>query len=270
MMTMTEFYNKIDLQQQLVDKLEAVRPQVNLEELEPLIQQLAEMKTAGAAYEQVTKAFPEDEGNLCAMICQLEAARRAYDTYMEKGISEEIYVETMKAFTRFAGECFEKTGSYYFDRGWWSYRQVSMCLFRIGVLEYEFIELEGEKVLSVHIPSDADMTDEKVDASIAEAKAFMQKFYPDYAAARMYCNSWLLAPKLQELLPETSKIVHFQKRFELTHASYEGNDCVVWVFQAGPDTPVQDLKENTSLQRKIKALMLSGGSVGSGAGFLKA
>lgn len=268
-MTIYELYDKIGLQQPLIDKLEAVRSEVDLESLNPLIEQLMQRETAAKAHEQVVAAFPEDEGNLRAMTCQLEAVRRQYDNYQRMGISEEIFVETMKCFTRFAEECFVKTGSYYFDRGWWSYRQVSMCLFRIGALEYEFIELDGEKVLSLHIPSDANMKDENVGRSLEEARAFMRRFYPAYADSRMYCNSWLLAPKLQELLPPTSNIVKFQNRFELTRYSDEGNDCLLWVFQAPENVDYHDLKENTSLQRKIKKLMLEGGSVGYGAGFIK-
>ena len=36
----------------------------------------------------------------------------------------------MKCFTRFAKECKKKNGAYFFDRGWWTYRQISMKLLK--------------------------------------------------------------------------------------------------------------------------------------------
>ena len=57
----------------------------------------------------------------------------------------------------------------YFDRGWWAYRQTSMQIFRLGVLEYEFDRLEGESVIALHIPSDARLTAEAVDRSLEQA-----------------------------------------------------------------------------------------------------
>ncbi len=267
-MTLKELCARIALQQPMIDKMEATKAEMDLSVYSEEIDRLAHRESMQDAYEKLKDILGTDEGNMKMFVCQMEAARRLYDRYQQMGIADEIFDETMKCFTRFAEECYEKTGSYYFDRGWWSYRQVGMSLFRIGVLEYEFIELDGEKVLSMHIPSDSNMKNENVAASLHQAKAFMAEFFPEYADVRMYCHSWLLAPKLQELLPETSNIVKFQKRFTLTQSSYEGNDCVLWVFKAPSDTDVHDLREDTSLQRKIKALMLEGGSVGYGAGFI--
>lgn len=268
-MTVLELYNKLELPQGMIDRLEAVRPEMDLDAVESSLNLMMNRETAEQAHKEILAAFPEDEGSLRSMICQLEVVRRQYDKYMEMGISEEIFVDTMKAYTRFVGEHYEKYGEYVYDRDWWSYRQASMCLFRIGALEYEFILYKGEKVLSVHIPSDADMKADNVTRSIEMAKEFMAKFYPEYAESRMYCESWLLAPKLQELLPPTSNIVHFQKRFELFNSSDEGMDCVYWVFKAPKDTPFEQLREDTSLQRKIKEVLLAGGGIGWGEGFIK-
>ncbi len=268
-MTMLELYQKLDMPAGMVERLEAVRPTLDYSKVEASLQKMMNKETAEQAHKEVLEAFPEDEGKFCSMLCQLEVVRRQYDVFMEMGISEEIFVDTMKAYTRFVGEHFEKYGEYVYDRDGWSYRQASMDLFRIGCLEYEFLELEGEKVLSVHIPSDANMKADNVAASIAQAKAFMAKFYPEYAESRMYCNSWLLAPKLQELLPETSNIVKFQKLFDLTASSDEGAGCVYWVFKAPDGTPIEELREDTSLQRKIKAVLLAGGGIGWGAGYIR-
>lgn len=268
-MTIFELYEKLEMPQPMIEKLEAVRKEMDFTAVEDALVLMQDWKTAYEAHQKIVAAFPDDVGSLHSMCCQLEVVRRQYDKYMEMGISEEIFVDTMKAFTRFVGEHFEKYGEYVYDRDWWSYRQVSMCLFRIGLLEYEFFAYKGEKVLSVHIPSDTKLVDEKVGESIEKAKEFMAKFYPEYCGCRMYCESWLLAPKLQELLPETSNIVKFQKRFALFAEDYEDKGCVYWVFKAPKDTPFEQLREDTTLQRKIKAVLLAGGGIGWGEGFIK-
>ncbi len=268
-MTIFELYAKLEMPQPMIEKLEAVREEMDFAAVEDALVLMLDWKTAYEAHQKIVAAFPEDEGSLHSMCCQLEVVRRQYDKYMEMGISEEIFVDTMKAFTRFVNEHFEKYGEYVYDRDGWSYRQASMCLFRIGLLEYEFYEYKGEKVLSVHIPSDTKLADEKVGESIQKAKEFMAKFYPEYAGCRMYCESWLLAPKLQELLPETSNIVKFQKRFAMFAADYEDKGCVYWVFKAPKDTPFEQLREDTTLRRKIKEILLAGGGIGWGAGYIK-
>lgn len=53
-----------------------------------------------------------------------------------------------------------------------------MSLFRIGALEYEFSEEEGEKAIALHIPSDADLSAEAVDRSMQEADTFFGPVIP--------------------------------------------------------------------------------------------
>lgn len=78
------------------------------------------------------------------LYCQLESARRVYEKYQVMGIGEKIFFDTMKCFPRFMDEYQAQNGSRYFDRSWWTYRQTSMRLFRIGALEYEMAESERE------------------------------------------------------------------------------------------------------------------------------
>ena len=125
---------------------------------------------SGAQYDEMSPLLcgsvgPEDICLLYTSIlaCSLLCACRAYEEYQKKGISDTVYFETMKCFTRFIDETQKRTGRLAFDRGWWTYRQISMQLFRIGELEYEFVEYEGRPALSIHIPSDAHFSKELVD-----------------------------------------------------------------------------------------------------------
>ena len=75
-------------------------------------------------------------------------------------------------------------------------------MFRIGTLEYELLEEKGVKSVAFHIPSDSKLTKENVDTSIELAKEFITKYYPEYVGCDFTCDSWLLAPKLKEVLTE--------------------------------------------------------------------
>lgn len=230
-----------------------------------LILQLTDPDRAEEAYEALAKQLGDDD--MAMLACQLEAAAICCDRYMALGVSEQLMVDTMKCFARFLGETKTMTGVDKFDREWWTWRQISGRLFRIGELEYE--RLPETKEISLHIPSDAVFTPENVDVSLAEAKAFFRRFFPEYADSDYVCHSWLLAPKLQELLPESSNIVQFQKRFQISHVEPDNRDYIGWLFRVKFDTPVEDLPEHTTLQKKTKQLILSGGNIGEAGGKIR-
>ncbi len=268
-MQLQEIYEKIGLQPEVKEKLEEISGKVSLSRWETYLKGMSDPETAEASYLELSDALPEDPGNFVMLCCQLECARRAADRYAGKEIPESIFIDTMKCFPRFIDECKRKNGQAYFDRGWWTYRQISMSLFRIGELEYELKPFNDKNAIGVHIPSDADLTPSKVDQSLRQAIRFMEKYYPDPVRDRFICESWLLSPVLKELLSENSKILAFQNRFEIISDNREDRDYIEWVFQTPPDTEILQLPEKTSLQRNVKQLLLKGGNVGAGCGIIR-
>lgn len=265
-MELQELYQVIDLQPEMVESLQKIGPQVDLGELEPCLEQLTDRRTAKQAYQDLVSRLGEDEGSMKMLYCQLECARRVFATYQEKRIAKSVYVDTMKCFTRFIKECMEKNGRMFFDRGWWTYRQLSMELFRIGALEYQFQEYEGERVIALHIPSDADMTSVSIDNSLEQAQRFFRTYYDGYVYDKYVCDSWLLSPVLQTLLSETSHITAFRNRFTIMQADTEGKEFMEWLFKVPEDSDIDKLPETTSLQRKAKKLLLEGGNIGAAFG----
>lgn len=265
-MEMETLYRLIDLQPEVVCRLRAVGEALEPALVEPYLERLTQRRTAAEAYRELSAFLAEDKDNMKMLYCQLACAGRVFDRYRQKGIAESIYIDTMKCFTRFLEECRQKNGRLFFDRGWWTYRQISMSLFRIGALEYEFSEEEGEKAIALHIPSDADLSAEAVDRSMQEADTFFRTCYPDYVYDRYTCESWLLSPVLRQLLPEQSHIVSFQKRFTIKSVDREENEYIEWLFQVPADTAYEQLPVRTSLQRKVRALLLDGGTVGGAYG----
>lgn len=231
---------------------------------EAMIAMLADFDRAEEGYRGLAQLLGEDD--MAMLACQMEAAARCCDKMTALGVPETVMVETMKCFTRFLGETLEMTGEERFDREWWTWRQTGGRLMRMGQLEYELVP--ENKVISVHIPSDAVFTPENVDASLALAHELLAKVYPHWSGADYVCHSWLLSPELGKLLKEGSNILSFQNRFRITQVEPDAKDFYGWLFRVKEDTPVEELPENTTLQRSVKQRLLAGGNIGCARGVM--
>lgn len=267
-MDLYELYDLIDLQTEMIQKLKLVGEKIDLKQIDFYLKQLMDRETAVESYRHLKTLLEEDKDNMKMLYCQLECARRVFDQYQKKHIKDTIYRDTMKCFSRFIEECKKKNGRMFFDRDWWTYRQISMSLFRIGELEYEFQKYEGENVIAIHIPSDANLSKEAVDASMKQAEIFFQTYYHDYKYEKYSCDSWLLSPRLKPLLSRKSNILSFQNRFHIVRENNEDKGYIEWLFQVPIDTNYKDLPAKTDLQKKVKEILLNGGNIGSAYGII--
>lgn len=218
--------------------------------------------TSGEGLEAIRARLGDDPDGFRMLWVMLQLACEAWDGYTLRGISREIFTETMKFITRFLRTGKEQTGSYTFTWGWWFWRQLSLVEFRIGCLEYELVEnADGTREISLHIPSDADLRPASVDDSFAAFRTFLAGYFPDWQDAPWICDSWMMSPALENLLGEGSNILAFQRRFDriFTNEGYEG--ALDWVFPTYHEVS-EALPEKTSLQRKMKAWLLAGNKVG--------
>jgi len=190
-----------------------------------------------------------------------------------QGVEADVWIDTMKCYSRFVREHLASCGFYGFDRGFWTTRQRDAKLFRLGELEYELLcGPDGAKAIGLHIPSDASLDPKLLNASLSKARAFLGRSFPEWADAPIKCDSWLLSPALKRLLPPGSRILDFQAAFDLTGTNPKSNDVLQWVFGLSEaqkaDCRLEDLPENTTLRRNMKAFMQSGGEVGNAEGVL--
>ncbi|NEG89539.1 hypothetical protein GFD25_05965 [Bifidobacterium aerophilum] len=236
---------------------------------------LTEPQRRGESWLALKSVIGEDPDGMRMLYWMLYAAGQyTFREYCRLGISDPVFDATMACFTRFVGEHKASYGTYGFDRDFWTYRQLSTRLFRLGDLEfelaYEYVPacLGSSRVVSMHIPSDARLDPDHCDLSIAKSRAFFARFFPEWAQLPYACESWLLSPALNELLPSSSHILAFQHRFDILETNPDAQDWREWVFRRSP-LPVEALPEDTSLQRNMKRFLLDGGKVGTGTGQLR-
>ena len=269
--TLQEICERIELQPEVMQQVLAYEDDLEklwLRDKKVIIEGLQQEALWESTRQELKKRLGEDSRGIKILTCMLQCSRETYQNYKHLGICDAIFNDTMKCFTRFVQEHKNSYGCYGFDRDFWTTRQLSACLFRIGVLEYEMTEYQKAKVISIHIPSDAALQREGLRESCASARAFFTETFPAYATAKMMCGSWLLAPSLQEILHKDSNILQFQNAFEIVHVDEESTEFMEWVYKKN-NIPLEELPEETSLQRNMKRYLEKGGKVGEAIGFLR-
>ena len=150
-MQLHELYQKIDLPEEAARRAKEAGRTLDLAALEPFLAGMMAIETAESAYRALSGRLTDDGDHYAMLYCQLECARRDAVRYREMGIGEDVFCATMKCFSRFLRECEVRNGRMFFDRGWWTYRQLAMRIFRIGELEYELEPPSGDAAVGLHI-----------------------------------------------------------------------------------------------------------------------
>ncbi|MCR4587691.1 MAG: acyltransferase domain-containing protein, partial [Lachnospiraceae bacterium] len=188
-----------------------------------------------------------------------------------KNIPRDVFIATMGCFSRFVKEHKCSYHIYGYDRAFWTLRQANAKLFRLGELEYERMDRDAAHI-HIHIPSDAKLEPEKLNDSIHQAKEFFTMYFPENSNSDYMLETWLLSPELKHLLPPDSRILHFQDAFDITETDPMANDYLEWVFKIPGEkleaVSLQDLPEDTTLQKNMKQYILNGGHIGNASGTL--
>lgn len=274
-------------QEELV-QIEAAAAALPWEALSPMIAQLqlpaASESAKNAAMELIAEQDKAHRG-LCGMCVMAAAMYESAKRFHALGIPQKVLFDTVCCLHRMAGEYRQEFGVLGFDRCFWVWRQACGQILRLGTLEFEYLSLsqwgasetglaEGTPILSVHIPSGADLSREALDDAYQQART-LYAAHPELCLAdgkapeAIFCGSWLLCPTLRTLLKENSGIRRFAEDFELRHVVEKSNGFYHFLYWTSEETPIADLPENTSLQRAVKAHLLAGGSIGSASGLLK-
>ena len=132
---------------------------------------------------------------------------------------------------------------------------------------WRVVTKQGDGMVGIHIPPGADITDEKMTKSFKEAFKITKERYPDFDAKTVHCSTWMLDPKLAEILGPDSKITGFINRYLKYPIKSAGKEVFGFVFPREFES-YESLPEDTSLQRKLKAMYINGEFIHAHAGFV--
>ena len=203
-------------------------------------------------------------------------SRRTWELYQEKGISREIFHDSMADMRWKLLECHRMYGIWgtfvirWFP--WW----FQLKRFALGRLQFELVrfgetyEKDGlvlEKdspVVNVHIPSCGPLKPDAVKASYAKAAEFYKEEFRENPLV-FVCNSWLLFPAHKEILPEHSNIRAFMDDFDV-YGTEEDNGDLWRIYYGAEEKGFENLPETTGLERAYKNWLLAGHMAGHSKG----
>ena len=242
-----------------------------------------------AAYDEGLDAFSVDLAAFAAaeklpeevlnLYIYLRLSERTLANYRKCGYPDEVFYDTMKDFAEDSRYYFEKCGIYGVSpkpHRWWLTHHLNCKIFRFGRLQFNFMpapfdfQLDrrlikaGEVGLNTHIPRYAPLSQEACENAYAQAKEFAKK-HLDMPDPFFFCSSWLIHPWMTEDLPETSRIVQFQKKYKVLTIKQDENTVIDHVFPSRCADPT-DYPEDTSLRRAAKKRLIEGKPLGRALG----
>lgn len=250
---------------------------------------VARLEQSFAAYDAGLDAFSADLAQFAAAENQLEEvlnlyiylrlSERTLAEYRKRGYPVDVFYDTMKDISIDCRFYYEKCGIYGISptpHRWWLTFHLNCLIFRFGRLQFNFkpapfdFELDGRLIktgevgLNAHISRFEPLSEEACEASYARAKEFA-KAYLDMPDPFFFCSSWLIHPWISEDLPETSRIVQFQKKYKVLTVTQNENTVIDHVFPAKCEDS-HDYPEENSLQRAAKKRLLEGKPLGLALG----
>ena len=150
----------------------------------------------------------------------------------------------------------------------WGTYFIKIKLIEVGRLQYEYCNNKEGKCIKIHIPKGDKLLYNKVLNSIKNSKKEIEKYFriEDY---EYYCESWLLSKEITKLLDSNSNIDKFQQLFDIIEGKDAIKDILNFVYDLQQIDSFYDLPERTSLQSKIKDLLINGKEIHIGIGKLK-
>lgn len=134
--------------------------------------------------------------------------------------------------------------------------------------EWSLCLSDDDNVVFVHIPPRESFDVGAMEASYARAREILAKHYPDRPYSAFFCRSWLMSRDLRKVLKPTSNILAFQNKYIHYPCLCNGTQVFHNVFpKTGVPENYNDLPEETSLQRNVKSLYLSGEYILNDNGF---
>ena len=105
-MTIKELCNLIKLQECIKERVLEFSEGFDFTTVEKQLEDFRDYKKIKSARLELQGILGEDEDRIKILACMLKASANLHDIYKGKGIRDEVYVETMKCYTRFINETY--------------------------------------------------------------------------------------------------------------------------------------------------------------------
>ncbi len=186
-----------------------------------------------------------------------------------RGVDKEILVATLKAMDMYLNANIRRKGrigtsGYYF----WLPLYAQGKLFRLGAFQFEIRTFRGGKALGVHIPNGTKLDVSENLANFCHALEFFNMHYSEYDFKGFVCESWLLNPHIETIMGRKTNITRFGDMFDRFEIEEENDGVYISVFKVLEPKSIDDLCEETSLQKNIKKFIKAGNRFKDYGGFI--
>ncbi len=155
----------------------------------------------------------------------------------------------------------------------WASYFINLRIIEVGGFQYELVSenpitKEKEMCIKMHVPKGASLNEEDVRSSIRKSTYEIERYF-NVKDINYYIESWLLSPEVLALLDDNSNILKFSKLFSIKSMGECTRDILDFVFN---DVYIKDynlLVCKTSLQVKLKSLLINKKEIHIGIGKLK-
>lgn len=209
-------------------------------------------------------------------VCIKYAKTYTKQRYIELGISNDIFIDTMKDIAIWC----ENNNNKGLKNYAWIQNHLKSELFRIGRLQYQIFVCndnsldyrklpfsKGDNTLYVHIPQGEKLNYSKCIDSLKKAKKFFENYFKDYEYRFFICESWLLYENNWEFMKPSCNILQFQSLFDIVVSSPDDRQAIERIFKKRRFIK-KFYPENTSLQQNAKQYMMAGNKLGTGFGII--
>ncbi|MFF3407752.1 acyltransferase domain-containing protein [Streptomyces sp. NPDC002742] len=205
--------------------------------------------------------------------------------HRERGVPEDVSRRTLADLGRHVSVHHRRAGGPGLLFPWWIALHFHGELFQLGRLQFQRVLLgrrtaaavaaagldlgPGAPCLSLHITDfRGPLSPAACDRSLALAREFFARHYPDERHEIAVCDSWLLDRQLKRYLPADSNIIRFQDRFHLECEETTPDDTVPIGFVFGdPELPLDELPRRNSVERAVVDHLRGGGHWYGGRGW---
>ena len=201
------------------------------------------------------------------------------ELYKAKNIPLEICENTVADLKYKMIECFKVKKVYGIFVDWWDIGFFRMKRFGLGRCQFELFKSPidyhengfnintGDKVVELHVPSSGPLIREEYLESYRRAAEFFKDEF--YSEVIFFAESWLLYPEKEKFLKPTSNIFAFANDFNIAKVIIDEKGEDLWRIFDTEELPenLDELPEETSMQKSIKKYLKDGNYFGLGLGF---